>query len=183
MLLSYSFFPTVNCSDPTIPGNGSIDPYQNTTAGAEIFFKCDPGFIPAVRMVAVCGADGRWSPNPATFVCTCELKIMSEWICMESLTLLSVCLFLSVSCGTPSFAGRVNVEPFSSTTVGSEIAYQCQSGLLPEGRMTSGCGGGGLWNPDPATLMCKGKMYACNQVALLGKLTFVDLHDLKNLDT
>ena len=67
--------------------------------------------------------------------------------------------FFSVSCGTPSFAGRVDVELFNSTTVGSEIAYQCQSGLLPEGMMTSLCGGDGRWNPDTTTLMCKGKTY------------------------
>ena len=64
--------------------------------------------------------------------------------------------FFSVSCGTPSFSGRVDVEPFS-TTVGSEIAYQCQSGLLPEGRITSVCGEDGRWTPDPANLICKGK--------------------------
>ena len=62
----------VNCSDSTVPGNGSIDPYQNTTEGAEIFFRCNPGFVPAGRMRAVCRADGRWSPDPATLVCTCE---------------------------------------------------------------------------------------------------------------
>ena len=67
--------------------------------------------------------------------------------------------FFSVSCGTPSFAGRVDVELFNSTTVGSEIVYQCQSGHLPEGRMTSVCGVDRRWNPDPATLMCKGKTY------------------------
>ena len=64
-----------------------------------------------------------------------------------------------MSCGTPSFAGHVDVEPFNNTTVGSEVAYQCQSGLQPEGRMTSVCEEDGKWNPDPATLMCKGKFY------------------------
>ena len=64
---------TVNCSDPTPPMNGSIAPYQNTTEGAEISFMCNPGFIPpAGRMRAVCGADGRWNPDPADLVCTCE---------------------------------------------------------------------------------------------------------------
>ena len=67
--------------------------------------------------------------------------------------------FILVSCGTPSFSGRVDVESLSNITVGSEIAYQCQSGLLPEERMTSVCGGSGRWNPDPATLMCEGKIY------------------------
>ena len=54
--------------------DGSIEPYQNTTEGAEIFFRCNPGFVPAGRMRAVCGADGRWNPDTAT-VCTCEYHI------------------------------------------------------------------------------------------------------------
>ena len=40
----------------------------------------------------------------------------------------------AIDCGTPSFAGSVAVESFSSTTAGSDIFYKCQSGLLPEGR-------------------------------------------------
>ena len=31
------------------------------------------GFVPARRMKAMCGTDGRWNPNPAAFVCTCEI--------------------------------------------------------------------------------------------------------------
>ena len=61
-----------NCSDPTPPTDGSIETYQNTTEGAEILFRCNPGFVPAGRMRAVCGADGRWNPDPATLVCTSE---------------------------------------------------------------------------------------------------------------
>ena len=64
--------PPVNCSDPTPPMDGSIEPYQNTTEGAEVFFMCNPMFVPTGRMTAVCGADQRWSPDPATLVCTCE---------------------------------------------------------------------------------------------------------------
>ena len=72
----------------------------------------------------------------------------------------------SVSCGTPSFASHVDLEPITSTTVTSEIVYQCQSGLLPEGNMTSVCGEDGMWNPNPATLMCKGKTYVCSWVGI-----------------
>ena len=70
-----------------------------------------------------------------------------------------VLISFSVSCGAPSFASGVDVEPVTNTTVGSEIVYQCQSGFLPEGRMTSVCRENGRWNPDPATLLCEGKMY------------------------
>ena len=70
-----------------------------------------------------------------------------------------VLISFSVSCGAPSFASGVDVEPVTNTTVGSEIVYQCQSGFLPEGKMTSVCGGDGRWNPDPATLICNGTIY------------------------
>ena len=52
--------------------DGSIAPYQNTTEGAEISFICNPGFIPAEDMTAMCAADGRWSPDPAGHRCTCK---------------------------------------------------------------------------------------------------------------
>ena len=55
--------------------DGSIETYQNTTEGAKIFFRCNPGFAPAGRMRAVCGTDGRWNPDPATFGFTCEIII------------------------------------------------------------------------------------------------------------
>ena len=71
---------SVSCRQPVIPGNGSIEPYQNTTEGAEIFFKCNPGFVPTERMRAVCGADGRWNPDPAGLVCTCETLIFKHWL-------------------------------------------------------------------------------------------------------
>ena len=50
------------------------------------------------------------------------------------------------------------MEPFSSTTIGSEIVYQCLPGFLPEGRMTSVCGEDGRWNPDPQGL-CIGNLF------------------------
>ena len=65
----------MNCSDPTAPGNGSIENYQNTTEGAEIQFGCNPQYSPAGRMMAVCTQDGRWDPDPATLVCTGELNL------------------------------------------------------------------------------------------------------------
>ena len=71
---------SVSCRQPVIPGNGSIDPYQTTLEGAEIFFKCNPGFVPAGRMTAVCGDDGRCNPDPATLVCTGETLIFKCWL-------------------------------------------------------------------------------------------------------
>ena len=65
----------VSCGRPIAPNNGSIETYQNTSEGAEIFFRCNPGFVPAGGMRAVCGADGRWNPDPATLQCTSECRL------------------------------------------------------------------------------------------------------------
>lgn len=67
-----SLLPPANCSDPNPLENGSIEAFQNTTEGAEIFFECDPGFAPAGKMRAVCTSDGRWNPDPAMHMCTCK---------------------------------------------------------------------------------------------------------------
>ena len=90
----FLILPSVNCSDPTPPVDGSIEPYQNTTEGAEIFFRCNLGFVPAGRMRTVCGADGRWNPDTAT-VCTCEYHINLLYI--QSVALCSVIKLRTIS--------------------------------------------------------------------------------------
>ena len=74
-----TFFHLVNCGNPTSPGSGYLEAYENTTDGAMIFFRCELGFIPAGRMRAVCGADGRWIPNPAELRCTGEQLVGEDW--------------------------------------------------------------------------------------------------------
>ena len=73
---SVFFFLKANCGAPTVPTNGSIGAYQNTTEGTVIMFGCDPGFVPAGNTTAVCASDGRWIPDPATLVCTCKLMCL-----------------------------------------------------------------------------------------------------------
>ena len=75
------FLHPANCGDPSVPRNGSIEAYQNTNEGAEIFFRCGPGFIPAGRTRAVCAADGMWNPDPGT-ACTCKSTHSVEKECL-----------------------------------------------------------------------------------------------------
>ena len=103
--VSYLLLPPVNCSDPTPPMDGSIDPYQNTTEGAEIFFRCNPGFVPAGRMTATCASNGVWTPDPASFTCTREYIYYA------------VCIFLGSS---QVFA--------TEKSLGARLSYTCISG-------------------------------------------------------
>ena len=66
---------------PNAPENGIIENIQSisTVGGAQIFFKCNPRYIPAERMRATCvspdgvSADGTWTPDPADLVCNGEI--------------------------------------------------------------------------------------------------------------
>ena len=59
-------------------------------------------------------------------------------------------------CGYPdppvngSFGGDI-----TSTVEGSEITYQCDDGLSPEGNMTAVCGEDGEWRPNPGDVECR----------------------------
>ena len=83
---------TANCSEPTAPENGVVEPYQSTLEGAEIIFMCNPGYVPAGRMRAVCAADGSWTSDPAALVCTCEIFIVSPIHFTSTCTCISLLL-------------------------------------------------------------------------------------------
>ena len=77
-----NFLSPVNCGVPRAPENGSIENFQSisTVGGAQIFFRCSPGYFPAGRMTATCvspdgiSAVGTWTPDPADLVCNGEDK-------------------------------------------------------------------------------------------------------------
>ena len=71
----------VNCGMPTSPENGIIENMQtiSTVGGAQIFLRCNPGYIPAGRMNATCVSPdgisvvGNWTLDPADLVCNGEI--------------------------------------------------------------------------------------------------------------
>ena len=79
--ISANFPSPVNCEIPTVPGNGSIQDIQviSTVGGSQIFFRCNPRYVPAGRMSATCVSPdgisvvGTWTPDPADLVCNGEL--------------------------------------------------------------------------------------------------------------
>ena len=105
------FLHPANCGDPSVPRNGSIEAYQNTNEGTEIFFRCGPGYIPAGRTRAVCAADGMWNPDPAT-ACTCKSthSLEKEYRC-------SYCLVSIRGGGSLSVKFRIILPPLYALCV------------------------------------------------------------------
>ena len=78
--LTINFLPPVNCGIPRAPENGIIENMLSisTVGGAQIFFRCNSGYVPAGNMMATCvspdgiSAVGTWTPDPVDLVCSGE---------------------------------------------------------------------------------------------------------------
>jgi len=59
----------VDCGSPPTLRNGSLESYTTTTEGSVVFYSCDPGLVPEMRMMSACTVNG-WSPNPGALHCS-----------------------------------------------------------------------------------------------------------------
>ena len=80
---------------------------------------------------------------------------------MYHVTSSTYCLLLvtSVDCSSPVAANGVVIEPYTSTTEGSVIHYQCGETFVPNTRVKARCGRDGSWSPDPRQHSCQLGMY------------------------
>ncbi len=59
-----------------------------------------------------------------------------------------------MNCSDPSPADGVIVSPFSDTTEGANISFNCGPGLELQREDVSVCSSNGSWVPDPAHRIC-----------------------------
>ena len=130
---------------PSVPGEGSTQT-----------FTC----IGISQMIAsTCGSDGRWSPDPQTYVCPTLGMDYGLVCCLLLLPLSSSAP--PVTCDPPGapFNGTVNTTDQQSYTEGSTVTFQCDPGLFPLGVMNATCtiqGQTGVWVPyDPGSIVCR----------------------------
>ena len=62
-------FTLVQCFPPSAANGVLISPYTATTEGSVIVLKCEEGLVPEESIMAVCGNDRRWYPDPTTLNC------------------------------------------------------------------------------------------------------------------
>ncbi len=59
-----------------------------------------------------------------------------------------------MNCSDPSPVAGVTLSPFSDTTEGANISFNCESGLEPQSEDVSVCSSNSSWVPDPAHRIC-----------------------------
>ncbi|XP_078532770.1 sushi domain-containing protein 1 isoform X2 [Lissotriton helveticus] len=116
----------VDCGEPPSLPNASGKPHNNTTYRSVVVYECHNGYIlESGNHTAECNGTGQW--NGATLVCR------------------------AVECGTPPSYPNASAGPYSNTTYGSVVVYECQNGYLAESENhTAVCNGRGRWEgADP----------------------------------
>ena len=63
-------FTLIQCFPPSAANGVLISPYTATTEGSVIVLKCEEGLVPEESIMAVCGNDRRWYPDPTTLHCS-----------------------------------------------------------------------------------------------------------------
>ncbi len=59
-----------------------------------------------------------------------------------------------MNCSDPSPVAGVTFSPFSDTTEGANISFNCEPGLEPQSEEVSVCSSNSSWVPDPAHRIC-----------------------------
>ncbi len=59
-----------------------------------------------------------------------------------------------MNCSDPSPVAGVTFSPFSDTTEGANISFNCEPGLERQREDVSVCSSNGSWVPDPAHRIC-----------------------------
>ena len=60
-----------------------------------------------------------------------------------------------MNCSAPLAADGVIFEPYSDTTEGAEIYYNCVLGYYPQERIMATCRVDGAWSPNPIDNVCQ----------------------------
>ncbi|XP_064400886.1 uncharacterized protein LOC135347001 isoform X2 [Halichondria panicea] len=120
--------------------------------GSTLSFTCNRQMV-----LSTCESDGRWSPDPTTYMCLSDL-----------------------TCGSPAAPSNGSVDVNGGTppfSLGSEVTYRCEDGLFPLDVRTSTCtdvGGRGEWVENPGSLVCRESPVNCTVPVIPFNGTIVD---------
>ena len=65
-------------------------------------------------------------------------------------------------CNYPNINPNISIEGYENGLEDSQISYYCQSGFVPNKRMVTNCTRRGIWEPNPAELICQGLLHTLN---------------------
>ena len=154
----------VNCETPEQPVNGSVSVEGQAPhpLGSEVTYHCDDGLLPTGVMTSTCtdvGGRGEWVPE---LMCRAPGKLGRFYFldtlveCAYSKLVNQYTFSYLVNCRLPEEPQHGFIMNYCNltTTEGSVITFQCDSGFSPAAKMTATCNSSEQWSTDPSQLVC-----------------------------
>ena len=146
----------------TNPMNRAFGPTTSSLPGSTVTIQCDAGYVSAVTMVT-CEGTLMWSPDPEAIECT------SLTTPTPTTRELSSCCMQYLFCDNtvpPQMRCTASLPPPRNGTIsdhsvpaipGTQVTFQCDDALLPEGIMTVTCLATGEWDRNTGEIVCRDK--------------------------
>ncbi|XP_064401086.1 uncharacterized protein LOC135347119 isoform X2 [Halichondria panicea] len=128
-----------SCPALTNPMNGAFEPVASRLPGSTVTIQCGDGYVSAVTMVT-CEGTLMWSPDPEAIECT----------------LLTTPTPTTTSLSSPR-NGTISDHSVPAIP-GTQVTFQCDDELFPEGIMTATCLATGKWDEE---IVCRAAPCNC----------------------
>ena len=66
------------CGALSFSSGVTVEQFSSTIVGSEVFYQCQPGFLPEGRRTLLCRENGRWYPDPRD-LCTGNIFCLSSY--------------------------------------------------------------------------------------------------------
>ncbi|XP_064407739.1 complement receptor type 2-like isoform X2 [Halichondria panicea] len=128
------------------PTNGAFRPVSSRLPESTVTIQCDAGYVSPVTVVT-CEGTLMWSPYPEAIECRSTTEPTPPPMrCTDQLD--------------PPQNGTTSNHSVPAIP-GTQVNFQCNNGLFPEGIMTATCLATGEWDKNPGENMCRNEPISC----------------------
>ena len=152
-------------SPPLTPQQLNISDYYNDTNTSTVTTQWENMERPATYLIHISNTSLDSPPTQLllttdsttiniTLSYNIEYKVTLQAVNCKGKSNITAISFTLIQCFPPSTLNGVLISPYTATTEGSVIVFQCEEGLVPEENIMAVCGNDRRWYPDPTTLNC-----------------------------
>ncbi len=142
--------------------NGAFGPVSSRLPVSTVTIWCVAGYVSPIMMLT-CEGTLMWSPDPENIVCaslttpTPTNQPTREFYLCIPLKLILISPAPPMNCTdplSPPQNGTIS-DPSVPAIPGTQVTYQCNDGLFPEGVINTTCLATGEWNMIPGEIVCR----------------------------
>ncbi|CAI8057746.1 hypothetical protein GBAR_LOCUS31457 [Geodia barretti] len=147
------------CGPPSPPVNGSVGEWTSSRVGAQVTYSCDTHLVLVGETVATCSLPSlTWLPSSDDVTCVQPPVVLTSSSIVTSKTPVATVILImppTAGCGPPSPPVNGSVGEWTSSRVGAQVTYSCDTHLVLVGETVATCSLPSLtWLPSSDDVTC-----------------------------